>query len=876
MRERALGEAWGEVDLVRQRIGDARFQALELLRLGEGFAMRILDEEIVECPAHARGVDARVDDVAAREVNPARDAIEQAGMVGGDHRDQRRAARLVIFAVDRQLVLLLARGGVMHEIERDDVGRLGDPVGIAHRRGEFFDKRRFLVQHVGHFGLLVRDLLFAPVPHVPKPQAFARDIVEFAQQLAFPAVPRAGADRADIDCGEDGEMAQPFLALHLADEILDRLGVGQIAFLRDMAHQQVVEHQPGDHFGLALAEPEARTQLFRHFGPKHRVIAAAALGDIVQQGRDIGRAARTDLVDQPRGARVVVGQFALLDLVEQADRADGVLVHRIMVVHVELHLRVDLAEIGHELPEHARLVHPAQHHFGVVAPAQQIEKQRIGALVFADGIIDQSAVAIRLPHRLGVDLELFGFGQLEYLDQPHRVLLEPVVRGRGDAPAKHAVALQLARLLLPSREETAARGLGLELLVDMREEDAGQRSDPLGLQEVVLHEPLDRALARTLGEIHPLGDPALEIEGQPVLGATREHMHVAAHREQEVFRAAEAAVFGLREQPDIDQFGSGPHAVDELADPVERVQVAQSALAVLHIGFDDIAAVAHALVPRIAFGQFLADEIAFVAANDLGRIAPRAFIVELLIAPYVTPFEQGCADRQIGLRQPHGFVERAGRMAHLEAEIPQQIQHRLDYLLAPGGLLAADEEGDVDIRMRRHLGAAVSAHRHDREALRLRPVGAGVEMRDRVIVDDPDQLVDQEREAPRIFMPGRRLGLEPLRQLGAALVERILEQADDMRARLVAVLPDQRIDSGGKLAPVDDRALAGDGCGAQAARCSLAKVAFTVRLSTFCVPRRGSCSSLCHMTEGTLNAAICSRRNSCSSSTDRLCPGCGK
>ena len=36
------------------------------------------------------------------------------------------------------------------------------------------------------------------------------------------------------------------------------------------------------------------------------------------------------------------------------------LVDRIMVVHVELHLGDDAAEIRNEAPENARLVHPAK------------------------------------------------------------------------------------------------------------------------------------------------------------------------------------------------------------------------------------------------------------------------------------------------------------------------------------------------------------------------------------------------------------------------------------------------------------------------------------------------------------------------------------
>ena len=99
------------------------------------------------------------------------------------------------------------------------------------------------------------------------------------------------------------------------------------------------------------------------------MIAPTALGDIVQQGSDEQRAAALQPLDFLRRARVIFRQLTLLDRVEEADRADGMLVHRIVVVHVELHLRIDPPEIGHEAAEHACLVHPPQDHFGIVATA---------------------------------------------------------------------------------------------------------------------------------------------------------------------------------------------------------------------------------------------------------------------------------------------------------------------------------------------------------------------------------------------------------------------------------------------------------------------------------------------------------------------------
>ena len=53
---------------------------------------------------------------------------------------------------------------------------------------------------------------------------------------------------------------------------------------------------------------------------------------------------------------MVLGKRAVLDRDERADRADGVLVDGIDVIHVVLHLRHDAAEIGDEAAEHAGLV----------------------------------------------------------------------------------------------------------------------------------------------------------------------------------------------------------------------------------------------------------------------------------------------------------------------------------------------------------------------------------------------------------------------------------------------------------------------------------------------------------------------------------------
>ena len=78
--------------------------------------------------------------------------------------------------------------------------------------------------------------------------------------------------------------------------------------------------------GLAGGEPEARTQLHRDLGAEFRMVAAAPLGDVVEQHRDIEHAARDELVDHDMRQRMIGGELTALDPAEQVDRVDGMLV----------------------------------------------------------------------------------------------------------------------------------------------------------------------------------------------------------------------------------------------------------------------------------------------------------------------------------------------------------------------------------------------------------------------------------------------------------------------------------------------------------------------------------------------------------------------
>ena len=109
--------------------------------------------------------------------------------------------------------------------------------------------------------------------------------------------------------------------------------------------------------------------------------------------------------------------------------------------------------------------------------------------------------------------------------------------------------------------------------------------------------------------MHDRGNARLIFKAEPFLGTAGEQVQMAAHRPEEALGALERAELGGGQQAGVDEVRGALDAVDIFADPVERVEVAQAALAVLDVGLDDIAAVAHADMPRVALGELGGDEL---------------------------------------------------------------------------------------------------------------------------------------------------------------------------------------------------------------------------------------------------------------------------
>ena len=118
-------------------------------------------------------------------------------------------------------------------------------------------------------------------------------------------------------------------------------GSVQVALLSDVGHEQVVLDEPDHELGLLLFEAEARREPFGDLGADGRVVAARALADVVEEEGDVEDAT----VDARSRISVEIGRSSIssaLDLGEGRDRSDNVLVHRVVMVHVELGSRVQL------------------------------------------------------------------------------------------------------------------------------------------------------------------------------------------------------------------------------------------------------------------------------------------------------------------------------------------------------------------------------------------------------------------------------------------------------------------------------------------------------------------------------------------------------
>ena len=350
------------------------------------------------------------------------------------------------------------------------------------------------------------------------------------------------------------------------------------------------------------------------------------------------------------------------------------LVHRVVMVHVELHQRDDLAEFRHEAAEHAGFVHLPEDALDIGRRGQDLEEPGIGLPVVAQIVADQLERATDQLDRVGVEVRVVPAGEHEPLDQVARVLLEHVRPGDVQAAAledKIGLALDRHLAAFERRQHPPDHVERLGVVeFQRRAEDAGQVAHILGHEEVALHEALDPQHAGAVIIAEPRGEVGLYVEGQLLVGPPGEEVEVAADRPEEILGALEQPVFLGAQYALAHQFGAGFDPVEILADPEQRVQVPETPLAVLDVGLDHVAGIAHLPVPFVALGHLGGDELRAGLGHDLGFEPMHQLVEQFAVAGQVARFQRRRAHRHVGARHADAVVDGADGMADLLAEVP--------------------------------------------------------------------------------------------------------------------------------------------------------------------------------------------------------------
>src|ERR1700722_17561954 len=348
-----------------------------------------------------------------------------------------------------------------------------------------------------------------------------------------------------------------------------------------------------------------------------------------------------------------------------------------------------------------------------------------------------------------VHIDALRIRDVKYADQVDRVVLERI--GARIEPAVFDVEVFVARARLQeSRQESRQRRTAfLVLLFERRAENARKIAHILRDQKIGAHESLDRAERAVVHKTHDARHFGLNVEGKTFFRAADDIVKMAADVPQKRFSLLENLVFLAREYVSIDEIRRIVDVIEILADPVERLQIAQAALAVLDVGLDEIPAFALSHVPLAALQELGFDEVLLGPGRHFGPKSFAQLVVKLFVAPQEAGFEQRGADGQILLGKAHAFGERARRMADLESQIPQHVQNEFDDAFAPGGLLERPHEEKGDIGAGRELSAAIAAGRHDCDAFGLGGILRVVKMLGREVVENLNKVVLNIRQRAR-------------------------------------------------------------------------------------------------------------------------------
>ncbi len=538
--------------------------------------------EGVERVAMLGGVDLGIEDGQPLALEVAADAREQVGPVGRIHR------HLQAFAHRRDPRPHDREGGVDAVVEMPREPRnVACVVAQEHAHVQLGPQR--LVSMRVHRGQAQQDARFflAALQHGVRiggraAQHAQRYPVQVFQQLGFPGVPHLRAGAADIGHRQQVQRAQVALAADLVGEVADDLGIAQVLLLRDLAHGQVVLDQPDDQVGILAGDAVLLAEAPRVGHAQHRVVAAAPLGDVVEQR---GHGQHPGLVEVRHQLAAERELVRVLDDGEAADIAhhhQDVLVDRVDVEQVVLHLPDDASEVDQVAAQHAGLVHQPQRMRDALRLLQDRQERRAVGRIAAPPGIHLRAGVVERAQRVGgqaLDAARLFIHQEGFQDGGRLALVQ---LGIGDL--QHALALDKAPVDGPRDAQLGRKQPGLDVL----QHHGVELRDGFGCPVVAAHQLLAGALGRVRAIAEGLAQLGLQVEHEHVLAAPGQQVQAGPDGLEQAFVGGQLLGFAARQQLVDQQLVPARAEAGRARHPQDHLQVAQAARAFLAVGLERV------------------------------------------------------------------------------------------------------------------------------------------------------------------------------------------------------------------------------------------------------------------------------------------------
>jgi len=446
------------------------------------------------------------------------------------------------------------------------------------------------------------------------------------------------------------------------------------------------------------------------------VIALATFADVVVQARQVDQLGLGQAAHELAGQGEFLRYRRVLQLAQVLDEVEGVRIDRVDVEQVVLHLPDDQAEFRQVAAKDAVAVHPPQVAVDTDFALEQLDEQAGIADIVAEGVVDQVPMFAQQAHGIGthaLDLRMLSH-QHEDLHHGERGAPEHVRPDRFDVTVMQAEA-RVQRL------GGAAAIIGEDDFFEVLDDQVAQLADAHHHPVVLLHELFDGALGVVVAVAEQCSDAALVVEQQAVLGATGEHVQGIAHFPQEVLGRGQQFVLAFQQEAFAGQGMQVQRAVLAAGDPEHRLDVAQATGRALDVGLEVVLGVVVLVVAGLEFGTLGQEEI-LARPHVAGAGHLEHALAQVFGAGDGPAFHQVGDYRQVGAGLLGAFVDGTHALADLQTDVPEQGEEALDGLPVLFMLGGAEQDQQVDVRVRVQLAAAIAADRHQRDTARVAPV----------------------------------------------------------------------------------------------------------------------------------------------------------